>query len=133
MTVAEVAVADVTATITTMYRALGNRPAFDAHLHPRLSIWESDAPDLMHGLDALDALRDTRAAGAAAGVGSVAPTSVAPESFLVETWDGTALARYVLRAVYADDRADECFRVTDVLRYDDFGWRIVHHHAEAVR
>ena len=123
-------VEEITATITAMYRALGNRPAFDAHLHPALTIWESDAPDLLHGLAALDALRDQRAATAASGV---PPTSVVPEQLLAEVWGDTGLVRYVLRATYAGEQPDDCFRVTDVLRRDETGWRIVHHHAEALR
>jgi len=124
-------VEDLTATITAMYHALGDRPAFDAHLHPDLTIWETDAPDLLHGLAALDALRDRRAAAAAAS--AAPPTSVAPEQLLAEVWGDTGLVRYVLRATYAGEQPDECFRVTDVLRRDGSGWRIVHHHAEALR
>ncbi|MCX4471530.1 nuclear transport factor 2 family protein [Micromonospora sp. NBC_01655] len=121
---------DLTAAITDMYRSLGDRAAFDARLHPELTIWESDAPDLLDGLAALDDLRDRRAAtrGPAAP-----PTSVAPEQFRAEAWEDTGLVRYVLRARYATGRPDDCFRVTDVLRRDERGWRIVHHHAEALR
>ncbi|MBQ1049111.1 nuclear transport factor 2 family protein [Micromonospora sp. C51] len=120
---------ELTSTITDMYRSLGDRSAFDAHLHPDLTIWESDADRLLTGLAALDVLRDRRAAETT----GPAPVSVAPEQLHAESWDDTGLARYVLRARHADDRPDVCFRVTDVLRRDDAGWRIVHHHAEALR
>lgn len=120
---------ELTATISGMYRSLGDRPAFDAHLHPDLTIWESDADQLLSGLAALDELRDRRAADAP----GPAPAEVAPEQFRADAWGDTGLVRYVLRARHGDDRPDVCFRVTDVLRRTDHGWRIVHHHAEAVR
>ncbi|MFD6756670.1 MULTISPECIES: nuclear transport factor 2 family protein [Micromonospora] len=120
---------ELSTTISDMYRSLGDRPAFDAHLHPDLTIWESDADDLLTGLAALDALRDTRVAAAT----GPAPVSVAPEQVRAESWGDTGLVRYVLRARFGDVRPDVCFRVTDVLRRDETGWRIVHHHAEAVR
>ncbi|MEV6693606.1 nuclear transport factor 2 family protein [Micromonospora sp. NPDC051196] len=120
---------ELSTTISDMYRSLGDRPAFDAHLHPDLTIWESDADDLLTGLAALDDLRDSRAAAAT----GPAPVSVAPEQLGAESWGDTGLVRYVLRARFGDDRPDVCFRVTDVLRRDDTGWRIVHHHAEAMR
>ncbi len=122
---------DLAQVITSMYRALGDRPAFDAHLHPALTIWESDAPELLHGLPSLDALRDRRAA-ARSGAPVAGTVTVAPEQLLTESWGETGLARYLLRAVHADGSRDDVFRVTDVLRRDETGWRIVHHHAEAV-
>ncbi|MEU2610939.1 nuclear transport factor 2 family protein [Micromonospora sp. NPDC007271] len=122
-------VADLITTITDMYRCLGDRPAFDAHLNPGLTIWESDADGLLSGLAALDDLRDRRAAQAPAP----SPVTVAPEQFHADAWGDTGLVRYVLRARHGGDRPDECFRVTDVLRREGDAWRIVHHHAEAVR
>jgi ketosteroid isomerase-like protein len=116
----------VAAVIVQLYKALGDRPAFDRHLHEAITIWESDADDLLHGTAELDALRDRRATTAA-------PAAVAPESLKIDTWGDTAVARYVLRAVYDDHYAqDECFRVTDVLRRVDERWLIVHHHSEAL-
>ncbi|WP_144122948.1 nuclear transport factor 2 family protein [Catellatospora sichuanensis] len=124
---------DIAPVITAMYQALGDRPAFDAHLHPDLTIWESDAPAMLHGVAQLDTLRDQRAAARPASDGPVsASVTVAPEDLSTETWGDTGLARYVLRARHADGSPDAVFRVTDVLRRDDTGWRIVHHHAEAV-
>ncbi|HEX5594489.1 MAG TPA: nuclear transport factor 2 family protein [Micromonosporaceae bacterium] len=120
--------ATIEETVAGLYRALGDRPAFDAHLDPQLTMWESDEPRLMRGLAPLDALRDRRAAAA-----SAPPVSVAPEDLLVSQWGETGLARYVLRARYGDGRPDDCFRVTDVLRRGADGWRIVHHHSEALR
>ncbi|GAB2621255.1 nuclear transport factor 2 family protein [Pseudactinotalea suaedae] len=116
---------EVAGTIRSLYRALGDRPAFDAHLHPEITIWESDAPALL-SLAELDALRDQRAA---AGSRGPAPAWVRPEQIRVDRWEDSAVVRFVLRA-HVDGGEDETFRVTDVLRRDEAGWRIVHHHAE---
>ncbi|GAB3932691.1 nuclear transport factor 2 family protein [Micromonospora vulcania] len=120
---------ELTTLISDLYRSLGDRPAFDAYLHPDLTIWESDADALLSGLAALDDLRDRRATAAS----GPPPVAVAPEQFRADAWEDTGLVRYVLRARYGGDRPDECFRVTDVLRREGATWRIVHHHAEAVR
>jgi ketosteroid isomerase-like protein len=119
----------VASVILRLYRALGDRPAFDDHLHEDITIWESDADDMLHGTAQLDDLRDRRAAIAA---DSAAPVSVAPESITIDVWGDSAVARYVLKAVYDAGTEDECFRVTDVLRRIDGRWLIVHHHSESL-
>lgn len=116
---------EVAGTIRSLYRALGDRPTFDAHLHPDITIWESDAPTLI-GLGELDELRDERARRGGRGP---APAWVRPEAVRVDRWEDSAVARFVLRA-HLDGGPDETFRVTDVLRRVAHGWRIVHHHAE---
>lgn len=129
---------EVAETIRSLYRSLGNRAAFDAHLDPAITIWESDAPSLIEGLPGLDALRDERAArvragGAESSGGGAeqdsAPSSVAPEDIRVDSWGEVAVARFVLRARHPSAE-DEVFRVTDVLTCADGRWRIMHHHAE---
>ncbi|ACQ78420.1 hypothetical protein Bcav_0155 [Beutenbergia cavernae DSM 12333] len=122
----QTAEAEVTAVVVAMYRALGDRAAFDAHLHPEITIWESDADALLHGLTALDELRDVRRERGADGP---APTSVGPEEIRADVWGDVAVVRYLLRATFPAPTADERFRVTDVLRREQT-WRIVHHHAE---
>lgn len=115
--------------IESLYEALGDRHRFDRHLHPDITIWESDADRMLIGLNELDQLRDARARGNEA----TTQPSVRPEGVQTEVWDDTALARYALRATHPDGVAtDHLFRVTDVLRRSEQGWRIVHHHAEAV-
>ncbi|QOR70966.1 nuclear transport factor 2 family protein [Ruania alkalisoli] len=118
----------VAETIRSLYLALGDRAAFDAHLAEDITIWESDAPDLIDGVSGLDALRDERA-GRASAADSAAPAWVAPEDIRVDRWAEAAVARFVLRAHYPD-REDETFRVTDVLTPVGGRWKIVHHHAE---
>lgn len=120
----------VVAVIEQLYEALGDRPAFDDHLHEDITIWESDADHMLHGTAQLDHLRDRRAAAAA---GSAPSVSVAPHSLEVDVWGDTAVARYVLKAVYQDGAVqDKSFRVTDVLRRDGDRWLIMHHHSESL-
>jgi hypothetical protein len=119
----------VLAATRAMYDAYGDRPSFDAHLHPDVTIWESDQPGGLIGLAELDALRDARS-----------PAADAPRPMLkvlepvVDRWDDrVAVIRYLLRAEVAGTVTE--FRVTDVLEGSGPAgpgtqWRIVHHHAE---
>ncbi|QCB92688.1 nuclear transport factor 2 family protein [Cellulomonas shaoxiangyii] len=120
---------EVVAHIASLYDALGDRPRFDAHLDPDVLMWESDAPGVLRGLRALDALRDVRRERASDGP---RPVSVAPEVVAADAWGDTGVVRYELRARYEGATPDEVYRVTDVLRRGGEGWRIVHHHSERV-
>lgn len=108
-----------------MYAAYGDRAGFDAHLHPDITIWETDQPDGMIGLPELDALRDRRA-----DLPQPAPAAtLSVHQLLVDRWgDTAAVARYLLRAELPDGVSS--FRATDVFTATDDGWQIVHHHAE---
>lgn len=112
--------------VTAMYAAYGDPVRFDRHLHPEITIWESDQPGPRLGLAELDALRGRRTP--AQGVPQV---HLVVDDLLVDRWGQVAaVARYVLWARMAD--GDSSFRVTDVWDRVDAGWRIVHHHAEEV-
>jgi tryptophan 2,3-dioxygenase len=125
---------DVVGVVQDLYRGSGRGvagPHLDASardLDPRITVWESDTDRMLHGVAELRA-RDERAARSADGPALVA---VAPEDVRAEVWDDTAVARYLLRAHYPKPAADRCYRVTDVLRRTESGWRVVHHHAEAL-
>ncbi len=117
---------EVEAAVRQMYASYGRPADFDRFLHPDITIWESDQPGRWIDLPALDALRGQRA-GADAGP----RPELAVDDVLVDRWGEVgAVARYVLSARTADGR--EQFRVTDVWHHEPDGWRIVHHHAEAV-
>lgn len=62
---------------------------------------------------------------------SVQPTveSLDTEELLIDVHDNAAVARYRLIARVSDATVQR-FRVTDVLRQDQAGWAIVHHHSE---
>jgi hypothetical protein len=108
-----------------MYRGFveGDRARFDSHLHETTTTWESHLPRL-YSRPELDAYRDGRAP---ADRPAVAELRVEPRR--IEVWGGTALAAYLLIVVPAGGAPAESMRVTDVLRREDDGWRIVHHHA----
>lgn len=121
---------EVAEVIQSLYSALGDRAAFDRHLDPAITIWESDAETMLTGTADLDRLRDERAERVAA---AGPPSSVSPQQLRCDVWGDSAVARYVLRATYDAGGQDEnCFRVTDVLQRGADGWRIVHHHSESV-
>lgn len=111
-------IADV---VRQMYASYPDEERFDRHLHPQITIWESDQPGPWIGLPELAALRGRRrSAGVAA-----AQARLWVEDLLVDRWaDQAAVARYVLHAESAEGSTS--FRVTDV--FD--GLQIVHHHAE---
>lgn len=124
---APTAVDEVVAVIRSIYEALGDRPRFDSHLHPKILMWETDAPAMLEGLPALDALRDERRERVTDGP---RPVSVVPEIKAADAWGDTGVVRYELWARFDGAAPDECFRVTDVMRRGEAGWQIVHHHAE---
>lgn len=125
------AVADA---VRRMYAAYPDSAQFDRHLHPDITIWESDQPGPWIGLAELTALRDRRRAD----VVDAPSARLWVDDLLVDRWiEQAAVARYVLHADTPDGHSS--FRVTDVLERDPSasttggdGWRIVHHHAEQV-
>jgi hypothetical protein len=111
--------------VRQMYASYGDPARFDRHLHPEITIWESDQPGPLIGLAELDLLRGRRDAG-------TPRPELLVEDLLVDRWhDVAAVARYVLRARMHG--GDTTFRVTDVWDLAEGGWQIVHHHAEQVR
>jgi hypothetical protein len=112
--------------VKQMYASYGEPARFDSHLHPEITIWESDQPGPLIGLPELDRLRGRRDAG------TEPRPQLLVEDLLVDRWgDIAAVARYVLRARTA--AGDTTFRVTDVCDLVEGSWKIVHHHAEQVR
>lgn len=139
---------EVADAVHAMYAAYPDSARFDAHLHPEITIWETDQPGSWIGLPELSELRDHRRAVDPVTGGSAAAVPVlSVENLLVDRWGSTAaVARYVLRAVDPGEtpdvpeqrhtRGSTAFRVTDVwdlVTVDGARtWQIVHHHAEAL-
>jgi hypothetical protein len=120
--------AEIAAGIDDMYDAFlaGDRVRFDAHLHPRVTTWETHLPGPLRERAELDEYRARRdAAGARPSL-----TVLAAHHKRIDVWGDTGLARYLLVAAPAGDGPATHSRVTDVLRRTDAGWLIVHHHAE---
>jgi hypothetical protein len=120
--------AEIAAGIDDMYDAFlaGDRVRFDAHLHPRVTTWETHLPGPLRERSELDEYRTRRdAAGARPAL-----TVLAARDKRIDVWADTGLARYLLVAAPAGDGPATQSRVTDVLRRTEAGWLIVHHHAE---
>lgn len=111
--------------VRKLYAALGDPDRFDAHLHPDVTIWESDQPGGRIGLAELTRLRERRRPEQGAQL-----PELHVDDLLVDRWgEAVAVARYVLNADGGGRR--QSFRVTDVWEAADGGrWQIVHHHAE---
>jgi hypothetical protein len=97
---------------------------FNAHLDPSLTAWETHLPHMLRGQSDLDAYRAARGA----------PQKLAyleARELLVDTWESTALARYLLVGASAADTTNiRRSRVTEILRWDGTTWKIVHRHSE---
>jgi hypothetical protein len=121
--------AEIREQIESMYRALGDRVAFDRGLDAEITVWESADPRLLRGIAELNELRGpfVPEAERTSPVPHVVPTQIVSEA-----WGETGLIRYVLEVSAAPgEPVFERVRVTDVLRRgDDGAWRIVHHHAQ---
>lgn len=114
--------------IVDLYRGLGDRAAFDARLHPDVTVWESADARLLRGIAELDELRGPAVAEADR---STPLPSVVPVELVADNWGETGIVRYVLEVrPNLDGPLIERVRVTDVLRKSDDGWAIVHHHAQ---
>lgn len=114
---------EVADAVRAMYAAYPDAARFDEHLHPSITIWESDQPGPRIGLAELTALRQRRSPG-----GDQPRPRLTVEDLLIDRWGQTAaVVRYVLRATGVG--AQRTFRVTDVWDFAE-RWRIVHHHAE---
>lgn len=114
--------------IVELYAHLADRPAFDARLADDVTVWETPWPVLMHGIAELDELR-----GPAADPEERRRSmpSVVPTRIVTSDYGDTGVIRYVLEVrPVADGPLIEVVRVTDVVRRDPDGWRIVHHHAQ---
>lgn len=118
---------ELRAFVIDLYAHLGDRAAFDERLHPEVTVWESADPRLLRGIAQLDELRGP----ALAPDQRTTPLPlVEPVDIVADRWDDTGVVRYLLEVrASAGQPVSELVRVTDVVRRDDFGWRIVHHHA----
>lgn len=120
-------VKELHAFVEELYAHLGDRAAFDRSLHEQVTVWESADPRLLRGITELDELRGP--AVAAEQRTSPLP-SVQPVDIVADRWDDTGVIRYLLEVrASIGEPVVELVRVTDVVRRDTSGWRIVHHHA----
>lgn len=108
-----------------MYDAYQHRDweRFNVHLDRSVTAWESHLPKMIHGQSELDAHRASRPAPAQL-------SSFGASELVVDTWDETAVARYLLVGVNAATSEQRRSRVTEVFRWNGTRWTIVHRHSE---
>jgi hypothetical protein len=113
--------------VAELYSHLADRAAFDERLHPDVTVWESADPRLLRGIAELDELRGP----AVAPEQRTAPLPVVtPVDVIADRWGDTGVIRYLLEVrASLGEPVIEVVRVTDVVRRDETGWKIVHHHA----
>lgn len=93
--------------------------------HPDATIWDVFEPALISGAQARAAFRK-RDGEQSKQRGRLTITIEEP---LVDAWENTALARYILRFAYEPPGAVEgLVRITDVFRRVDGRWLRIHHH-----
>lgn len=116
----------VTALLDDMYGAFMERDweRFNAHLTQDVTAWESHLPEMMRGLDELQAYRARR--------GEPAPLAGLTFDLTdLDVWGDVAVARYILTAhPIAPEAASSSTRVSEILRWNGTRWLIAHRHAE---
>ena len=100
----------------------------DAHLHPDVTLWDSAAEPLVHGLGGLASLRSRRPAPTA-DVPVV--TAIEAAEPLLDLLGDTAVLRHRLTVRFSAG-ADERVRNTSVWRRVDGRWLLLHNHEDVV-
>jgi uncharacterized protein (TIGR02246 family) len=118
---------EVATVIRAIFRAFADgQPERIADVqHPDCTVWDVFTPRLLRGraelerFHAADQVQKSRRGPLRLEVGEP----------LVDVWDDTAVARYVVDFSYEPPEAlDGQVRVTDVLRRSEGRWLVVHHH-----
>ncbi len=113
--------------ITTMFRKFADHDpeGVEAALHENCTVWDLFVPDLIVGREQRRRFHaDDQAQAQARG-----PLDWSIEPPMIDVWGDTAIARYVLRFRYEPPNAvSGVVRITSVLRREESGWLIVHHH-----
>lgn len=102
----------------------GDSAGADVHLHPEVTIWDSEETALVRGLDGLAALRARRPVE---GEQLIALEASDP---VINVWGDIALLRHILTVRLQERR--QVVRNTSVWRRTDGRWRAVHNHEDVV-
>src|ERR1700755_1982875 len=109
--------------IEDMFRAfMEHRPAdIEAALHPDCTLWDVFVPDLIQGR----ANRDKYHAADQAQMQARGHLTLNTDSYVINVWDDTALARYYVRFKYEPPNPVEgVVRITTVLRHEGGKWLV---------
>lgn len=117
--------------VQEMYDAhiAGDRAPSARHLHPDLTLWDSEEIPLVHGTAGLEAVRDRRPSGP----GAPTVSAIEARDPVIDVWGDTAVCRHVLTVHFADDAVPpQTVRNTGVWRRFDDRWLLVHNHEDLV-
>lgn len=118
---------EIAGLIRGIYEAFaeGNVGAIEAALAEDCTVWDVFTPQLIRGSKE----RERFHAADQQQKSSRGALTWRLDEPLVDVWNDTAIARYVLEFAYAPPNpVAGTIRITDVLRRRDGRWRIVHHH-----
>lgn len=103
----------------------GDSARADAVISPAATFWDTDEPDLAHGLDQLQKVRDRRP------VVDGDPFTIDAHDPVVTVFGDTAVLRHVFEVTPAGAAASTV-RNTSVWRRDDDRWLLVHNHEDVL-
>jgi ketosteroid isomerase-like protein len=118
---------EVARAITAMFQKFADHDpeGVEAALHENCTVWDLFVPELIVGREQRRKFHAADQAQAQAR----GPLDWSIEPPLIDVWGDTAIARYVLRFSYQPPNAvSGVVRITSVLRRQETGWLIVHHH-----
>jgi len=107
-----------------------DRLRIDANLHPGCTLWDAGEPELIRGVEELNALRRRREeSGSSSEVMALDASDP-----VIDIWESIALVRHWLTVRFAGgNRSDESVRVTTVWRLVNDRWLAVHNHEDEQR
>ena len=106
----------------------GDRQTADDFIHQDVTLWDSVVPELIMGLDGLNALRDARPASA--GPSSV--KEICNENPVIDIYGDIAVVRYDLFVRFKNEAPDEIIRNSAVWRRFPEGWLVIHNHEDVL-
>lgn len=106
----------------------GDRELSNSHIAPDATLWDTDEPQLIHGLAELELTRDRR------GDSDSSLVSIDPEPPVIDVWGSTALVRHYFEVTLTTASGTEKIRVrnTSVWREIDGRWLAVHNHEDVI-
>lgn len=111
--------------IRGLFESFAQRDEPGLDLATNCTVWDVFEPDLIVGTEQRAAFHERdRTQSEARG-----PLSWHLEPLQLDVLDGVAIARYYLHFSYTPPHAAEGrVRITDILKHEATGWKIIHHH-----
>ena len=106
----------------------GDRQTADDFIHQDVTLWDSVEPELIMGLEGLNALRDARPASA--GPSNV--KEICNENPVIDIYGDIAVVRYDLFVRFKNEAPDEIIRNSAVWRKFPEGWLVIHNHEDVL-